>query len=144
MPKKPKRQKASHLKRVPSAYMWKTNVSQKINLIIWNSPVMIHIYVNLCTWYVFVLINILQIRESRPKVTLVARMVASVGNYDYIFDWEFQMDGLISIKVSLLWKKNLIFSYHYCLAQLISSSNSKQKIIIHAKLQQKGLLMLKI
>lgn len=41
------------------------------------------------------------IRESRPKVTLVARMVASSGNYDYIFDWEFQEDGLIRIKVSL-------------------------------------------
>jgi hypothetical protein len=42
---------------------------------------------------------LLQIRESRPKVTLVARMVASVANYDYIMDWEFQMDGLIRIKV---------------------------------------------
>ncbi|KAJ0478136.1 putative primary-amine oxidase [Helianthus annuus] len=41
------------------------------------------------------------IRESRPKTTLVARMVASVGNYDYIFDWEFQTDGLIRIKVGL-------------------------------------------
>ncbi|KAJ0716398.1 putative primary-amine oxidase [Helianthus annuus] len=41
------------------------------------------------------------IRESRPKVTLVARMVASVGNYDYIFDWEFQTDGLIRVKVGL-------------------------------------------
>ncbi|KAJ0716395.1 putative primary-amine oxidase [Helianthus annuus] len=41
------------------------------------------------------------IRESRPKVTLVARMVASVGNYDYIFDWEFQTDGVIRIKVGL-------------------------------------------
>jgi primary-amine oxidase len=40
-----------------------------------------------------------QIRESRPKVTLVARMAASVANYDYIMDWEFQMDGLIRIKV---------------------------------------------
>lgn len=43
----------------------------------------------------------LQIRESRAKVTLVARMVASVGNYDYIFDWEFQTDGLIRVKVGL-------------------------------------------
>ncbi|KAM7262147.1 hypothetical protein ACFE04_021224 [Oxalis oulophora] len=40
-----------------------------------------------------------EIREARPKVTLVARMAASVGNYDYIFDWEFQTDGLIRVKV---------------------------------------------
>ncbi|CAA7041776.1 unnamed protein product [Microthlaspi erraticum] len=40
------------------------------------------------------------IRESRPKVTLVARMASSVGNYDYIFDWEFQMDGLIRVTVA--------------------------------------------
>jgi primary-amine oxidase len=40
-----------------------------------------------------------QIRESRSKVTLVARMAAPVGNYDYIMDWEFQMDGIIRVKV---------------------------------------------
>jgi primary-amine oxidase len=40
-----------------------------------------------------------QIRESRPKVTLAARMAASVANYDYIMDWEFQMDGVIRVKV---------------------------------------------
>lgn len=42
-----------------------------------------------------------QITEVRPKVTLVVRMAASVANYDYIVDWEFQTDGLIRIKVSL-------------------------------------------
>ncbi|KAL5728109.1 primary-amine oxidase [Ranunculus cassubicifolius] len=41
------------------------------------------------------------IREARAKVTLVVRMAASVGNYDYIIDWEFQTDGLIHIKVGL-------------------------------------------
>lgn len=41
-----------------------------------------------------------QIREVRPKVTLVVRMAASVANYDYIVDWEFQTDGLIRVKVS--------------------------------------------
>ncbi|KAK1384842.1 Amine oxidase [Heracleum sosnowskyi] len=46
-------------------------------------------------------INGFQNRESRPKVTLVARMIASIGNYDYIFDWEFQTDGLIRVKVGL-------------------------------------------
>ncbi|PON92918.1 Copper amine oxidase [Trema orientale] len=42
-----------------------------------------------------------QVKEARRKVTLVARMAASVANYDYIFDWEFQTDGLISVKVGL-------------------------------------------
>lgn len=42
-----------------------------------------------------------QIKEVRPKVTLVVRMAASVANYDYIVDWEFQTDGLIRIKVGL-------------------------------------------
>ncbi|KAG9454546.1 hypothetical protein H6P81_007450 [Aristolochia fimbriata] len=42
-----------------------------------------------------------EIKEARPKVTLVARMAAAVGNYDYIVDWEFQTDGLIRIKVGL-------------------------------------------
>ncbi|KAG0617047.1 hypothetical protein M758_5G160400 [Ceratodon purpureus] len=39
------------------------------------------------------------IRESRPKMTLVVRTIASNGNYDYIFDWEFQTDGIIRVKV---------------------------------------------
>ncbi|KAL1828446.1 hypothetical protein DCAR_0207664 [Daucus carota subsp. sativus] len=43
----------------------------------------------------------MEIREVRPKVTLVVRMAASVANYDYIMDWEFQTDGLIRIKVGL-------------------------------------------
>nr|GMD82477.1 primary amine oxidase-like [Ipomoea batatas] len=41
------------------------------------------------------------IREARPKVSLVARTTATVGNYDYIFDWEFQTDGSIRVTVGL-------------------------------------------
>lgn len=41
------------------------------------------------------------IREVRPKLTLVVRMVASVGNYDYIIDYEFETDGLMRPKVGL-------------------------------------------
>lgn len=41
------------------------------------------------------------IREARPKISLVARTTATVGNYDYIFDWEFQTDGSIRVKVGL-------------------------------------------
>ena len=40
-----------------------------------------------------------QIREVRPKVSLVVCMATSVVNYDYIVDWEFQTDGLIRTKV---------------------------------------------
>lgn len=47
-----------------------------------------------------ILIPNADIRESRPKVTLVARMATSVGNYDYTFDWEFQTDGLIRVTVA--------------------------------------------
>ncbi|KAL9321754.1 hypothetical protein ACSQ67_009807 [Phaseolus vulgaris] len=43
----------------------------------------------------------LRVTESRPKVTLVVRMAATLGNYDYIMDWEFQTDGLIRAKVGL-------------------------------------------
>lgn len=36
-------------------------------------------------------------------------MAASVANYDYIIDWEFQTDGLIRAKVSGL----VILFYEY-------------------------------
>ncbi|KAJ4843414.1 hypothetical protein Tsubulata_011664 [Turnera subulata] len=42
------------------------------------------------------------IREARPKVALVTRMAASVGNYDYIFDWNFKL--MVSLSGMLMMK----------------------------------------
>jgi primary-amine oxidase len=38
-------------------------------------------------------------RESRRDQELVLRFISTVGNYDYIFDWVFRMDGTINVDV---------------------------------------------
>ena len=37
--------------------------------------------------------------ESRPRRDLVLRMIATLENYDYVFDWIFQQDGTIRVAV---------------------------------------------
>ena len=39
------------------------------------------------------------VTEGRPKRDLVVRMIAVLGNYDYVFDWVFQQDGSIRVAV---------------------------------------------
>ena len=37
--------------------------------------------------------------ETRRRMDLVLRLISTVGNYDYVFDWVFRQDGTITVAI---------------------------------------------
>ncbi|KAJ4840994.1 hypothetical protein Tsubulata_048308, partial [Turnera subulata] len=66
------------------------------------------------------------IREARPKVALVTRMAASVGNYDYIFDWNFKLmvslSGMLMVKGTVHQNTDHISSQEEMTGPLVSQN----------------------
>lgn len=54
----------------------------------------------------------MQITEVRPETSLVVRTVSTVGNYDYIVDWEFKKTGIVRVTVSYETIHEIILFLH--------------------------------
>ncbi|EXC17585.1 Primary amine oxidase [Morus notabilis] len=66
-----------------------------------------------------------EIREVRADVSLVVRMIATVGNYDYILYWQFKPSGSINVGVALneiLSSKAVIYTHVDQLKELVYGS----------------------